>query len=240
MEYSLGGINFSLFDLQSQSNLELISQFPTGHVHFVNAAVLAEFRKSRQLRLILSESRSVNLIDSRPFSLIVSRNNHNKKYPQVRGVDFMRIILDGDYSRRYRHTFVGNTNSTLELLERKMKLLGISAEYEELPFADWYEFDLDAIASRALTYDPDFIWISLGTPKQDFVAYEIWKKTGIRTLCIGAALDFYLDPSKEAPKILQKMGGEWIFRLIKEPKRLWRRYLFGNFKAILQILWPIK
>jgi N-acetylglucosaminyldiphosphoundecaprenol N-acetyl-beta-D-mannosaminyltransferase len=68
----------------------------------------------------------------------------------------------------------------------------------------------------------------MGTPKQDYLAEELSRLTGITTVCVGAAFDFISGTKKEAPLFVQKIGMEWLFRLLTEPKRLWKRYIFGN------------
>ena len=76
------------------------------------------------------------------------------------------------------------------------------------------------------------VWVGLGTPKQDFVVHEISKQMPITAIAVGAAFDYLAGTLAETPKVIQKIGFEWLYRLIKEPRRLWRRYLLGNIKFI--------
>jgi N-acetylglucosaminyldiphosphoundecaprenol N-acetyl-beta-D-mannosaminyltransferase len=73
---------------------------------------------------------------------------------------------------------------------------------------------------------PNFIWIGIGSPKQ--LAIASWLKAhskGVKIFCVGAAFEFISDQKKQAPLWMQKNSLEWLFRLLSEPKRLWKRYL---------------
>jgi N-acetylglucosaminyldiphosphoundecaprenol N-acetyl-beta-D-mannosaminyltransferase len=73
-----------------------------------------------------------------------------------------------------------------------------------------------------------FILVGMGVPKQEFFAYELSKVSKDKVIiCVGNFLEFYFGTIKRAPKIFQKLGVEWLFRLIVEPRRLWKRYLIG-------------
>ncbi len=84
---------------------------------------------------------------------------------------------------------------------------------------------------------PDLLCVALGAPKQ-----EIWMHDNCRSLpigaaiAVGAALDTQAGLRKRAPRWTHKVGMEWLYRLAHEPRRLWRRYLFGNTRFILLVL----
>ena len=71
----------------------------------------------------------------------------------------------------------------------------------------------------------DFVWIGLSTPKQELFASRLAKYTNTGYIsCVGAAFDFHIGNVKQAPSWMQKLALEWFFRLMVEPKRLWKRY----------------
>ena len=70
--------------------------------------------------------------------------------------------------------------------------------------------------------------VGLGCPRQEVFVYEMRDAIGIPMLAIGAAFAFHADSLPQAPSWMQKRGLEWLFRLVQEPKRLWRRYLLLN------------
>jgi len=94
--------------------------------------------------------------------------------------------------------------------------------------------DNDAMVAAINAADPDLLWIGMTAPKQEKWAYSHWSELDIHCHCgtIGAVFDFYAGTVKRAPVWMQKAGLEWLYRLVKEPRRMWRRYVVGNVKFI--------
>lgn len=77
------------------------------------------------------------------------------------------------------------------------------------------------------------MWVGLGTPKQDFVSTALAERLSVPCVGVGAAFDFAAGSVREAPLWIQNSGLEWLYRLASEPRRLWRRYVFGNVRFIV-------
>jgi N-acetylglucosaminyldiphosphoundecaprenol N-acetyl-beta-D-mannosaminyltransferase len=102
------------------------------------------------------------------------------------------------------------------------------------------DFDFDSLATQLAALSPDIVWVGLGTPKQDFVAHELASRLDSTIVAVGAAFDFYSGTKKQAPRWIQATYLEWLFRLLSEPKRLWKRYLIGNIGFVSDIaLWVL-
>jgi exopolysaccharide biosynthesis WecB/TagA/CpsF family protein len=71
-------------------------------------------------------------------------------------------------------------------------------------------------------------FVGLGCPRQEVWVYEYGEGLSMPTLAVGAAFDFHAGNLSQAPILLQKLGLEWFYRLIQEPTRLWKRYVFLN------------
>jgi N-acetylglucosaminyldiphosphoundecaprenol N-acetyl-beta-D-mannosaminyltransferase len=83
----------------------------------------------------------------------------------------------------------------------------------------------------------DVIWVGLGAPRQDIWMYKYRPLLNAPVLIgVGAAFDFLSGNKRQAPRLLQNSGLEWLFRLVNEPRRLWRRYLIYNLRFISIIL----
>lgn len=95
-----------------------------------------------------------------------------------------------------------------------------------------------AIVSAINAAQPDLLWIGMTAPKQEKWTYSVWKNLDVRCHVgtIGAVFDFYAGTSKRAPLWWQQHSLEWLYRLIKEPKRMWRRYIIGNALFVFTIL----
>ena len=82
----------------------------------------------------------------------------------------------------------------------------------------------------------DLVWIGLGAPKQELFMQKVHERVDALMLGVGAAFSFHAGTTKRAPKMMQKLGLEWLFRLTQDPKRLFKRYLVTN----TQFIWYTK
>jgi N-acetylglucosaminyldiphosphoundecaprenol N-acetyl-beta-D-mannosaminyltransferase len=205
------------------------------HVHFVNAHVMSEVRDSILMGKIFSDFCSICFLDSRPIEMLLRKISKKSSPLQVRGIDFLRAFIDCDL-KGTSHYFLGSTEHVLSqfiaIYESKLNIAGI----ESPPYLEWDHMDKLGIYDRIRKSGAQFVWVSLGTPKQDFAAREIQATLGVTTIAIGAALDFVTLEKREAPRIVQRFGLEWLFRLFWEPRRLWKRYSVGNIIAILFLI----
>jgi N-acetylglucosaminyldiphosphoundecaprenol N-acetyl-beta-D-mannosaminyltransferase len=94
------------------------------------------------------------------------------------------------------------------------------------PFRKLTEEEDSRIVEEINCSNPDIVWVGLGSPKQDLWMYEHRDKLNAPVLIgVGAAFDFLAGTKLQAPHWIRDSGFEWLFRLVTEPKRLWRRYL---------------
>lgn len=97
--------------------------------------------------------------------------------------------------------------------------------------------ELQQINSAITAAAPDILFVGLGAPKQEYWIYENYLKVGVPiSLGIGVSFELVAGVVERAPKLMQKTGLEWLFRLFAEPRRLWKRYLLGNAAFVLLVL----
>lgn len=97
--------------------------------------------------------------------------------------------------------------------------------------------ELAAIQRSIRAAAPDILFVGLGTPKQEFWIYANHGELNVPlSIGIGASFDFVSGIIRRAPRLLQKIGLEWLFRLLTEPRRLWRRYLISNPLFVMLVL----
>lgn len=94
-----------------------------------------------------------------------------------------------------------------------------------------------AIVERINDLDPHIVWVGLSTPKQErWMAEHLGRLSAPVTIGVGAAFDMHTGAVPHAPGWMQRAGLEWLFRLLREPRRLWRRYLTNNPQFVMRIL----
>ncbi len=125
----------------------------------------------------------------------------------------------------------GGSTEVVEKLQSRLKQdhpdLQI-AGYESPPFRELTPDEDAEMVERINASGAGMVFIGLGCPKQDLFAYEHRDKVHAVQVCVGAAFDFHAGVKPMAPEWMQRNGLEWLYRLLQEPHRLWRRYLVTN------------
>ena len=133
------------------------------------------------------------------------------------------------------HYLLGSDADTLAALVTaiRYRFPGVSiAGTDSPPFRDPSQGELVDRDERIRRSGAHVVWVGLGTPKQDYEVARLASATGTVAIAVGAAFDFVAGTKPQAPLWMQRSGLEWLFRLASEPRRLWRRYLFGNARFI--------
>ena len=129
--------------------------------------------------------------------------------------------------------FMGSSQKVLDLIVKRaaevyphLKVVTYSPPYKP----EFSEEDNKAIIEAINAADPDLLWIGMTAPKQEKWTYSHWNELNIHCHVgtIGAVFDFFAGTVERAPIWWQRHGLEWLYRLLKEPKRMWRRYIIGN------------
>lgn len=129
--------------------------------------------------------------------------------------------------------FMGSSEKVLSLIKEKAKKVypNITVETYSPPYKpEFTDEDNKAIIDAINAAKPDLLWIGMTAPKQEKWAYTHWNELDINCHCgtIGAVFDFFAGTVERAPLWWQEHSLEWLYRLLKEPKRMWRRYIIGN------------
>ena len=136
--------------------------------------------------------------------------------------------------------FMGSSEKVLKLIREKAKTVypNIRIETYSPPYKpEFSEEENRAIIEAINRANPDLLWIGMTAPKQEKWAYRHWNELDIHCHCgtIGAVFDFFAGTMERASLWWQEHSLEWLYRLLKEPKRMWRRYIIGNTLFIWNI-----
>jgi N-acetylglucosaminyldiphosphoundecaprenol N-acetyl-beta-D-mannosaminyltransferase len=150
---------------------------------------------------------------------------------RVYGPDLMLALCQHGLMAGWRHYFYGATEEVLRdltarLTERfpQLQVAGVWAP----PFRALTREEEASTVARINAARPDLVWVGIGTPKQDFWMAHFRPRLDAPVLiAVGAAFNFHAGQVRQAPRWMMGAGLEWLFRLVMEPRRLWRRYLIG-------------
>lgn len=190
-----------------------------------NDAVLS--KKNRTVKKAVNSS-SLSVPDGKSLVLLGRLYGYKLKR-RVYGPELMNEFCKLAAEKGYSNYFYGGSEGLPEKLKTKLIMkypaLNVVGTYSP-PFRKLTEEEDKSIVEMINRANPDVLWIGLGCPKQQLWMYE--HKDNIKVpimIGIGAAFDFHAGTKKQAPLWMREHGLEWFFRLITEPKRLWKRYI---------------
>tara|TARA_A100001011_G_scaffold70166_1_gene71733 strand:+ start:463 stop:1170 length:708 start_codon:yes stop_codon:yes gene_type:complete len=170
-------------------------------------------------------------------SRILYKNDQNR----VDGFKVFHKTIEKGLNEEMTHYFYGSNKKVinlmiqnLELLYPKIKIAGFFCP----PFKSYLELSEEKYVRDLIHKNADVVWVSLGFPKQEEFIYELKNKYQITSnlVGVGAVFEWVAETKIKAPEWVANIGFEWIFRLIQEPKRLFRRYLIDNFLFIIYFI----
>lgn len=137
--------------------------------------------------------------------------------------------------------FLGSSDAVLNLIRHRVaeKYPKIEVDTYSPPYKpEFSDEDNEAMISAINHSNPDLLWIGMTAPKQEKWAYTHLNRLDVHCHIgtIGAVFDFFAGTVKRAPERWQRAGLEWLYRLLSEPRRMWRRYFIGNAKFIYYIM----
>ncbi|MEP9373353.1 WecB/TagA/CpsF family glycosyltransferase [Mesorhizobium sp. KR1-2] len=165
--------------------------------------------------------------DGMPLVWALKHAGHSQS-SRVYGPDLMLSVFEAGRSKGFRHFLYGATPNTLELLQARLlkrfpeaQVAGSCAP----PFHELSPQDEADFADRINRSGADIVWVGIGSPKQELWMARMRDRLEAPMLIgVGAAFDFHAGLKRQAPRMIQRSGFEWAFRLLCEPRRLWRRY----------------
>jgi N-acetylglucosaminyldiphosphoundecaprenol N-acetyl-beta-D-mannosaminyltransferase len=151
---------------------------------------------------------------------------------RVYGPDLMLAVCQQSEKHGYRHFFYGGAPGVAEKLVTRLKFrfpgLKVAGSCSP-PFRPLTPDEDQSIVEQIWAAKPDIVWVGISTPKQErWMAEHIGRLNSCVLIGVGAAFDFHAALKMQAPRWMQRNGLEWLFRLMTEPRRLWRRYLINN------------
>jgi N-acetylglucosaminyldiphosphoundecaprenol N-acetyl-beta-D-mannosaminyltransferase len=159
---------------------------------------------------------------------------------RVYGPDLMLNVAEASVDRGWTHYFYGSAPGVPETLTDNLtarfpglKVVGTHSP----PFRELTADEVAETASEMNRLAPDIVWVGLSTPKQEKWMARFRPLLDVPVIVgVGAAFDMHAGRIPQAPPWMQRSGLEWAFRLSKEPRRLWQRYLYNNPVFIGRIL----
>ncbi len=206
-------------------------------VTFTNVHMTVEANRNPAFGGIL-EQMDLNCPDGFPVYWLL-RQKHGERVEKVSGPDFMQSFCEQSASLNHRHYFYGGAPGIAQLTAETLaaRYPGLQATgYYCPPFRPLSAGETEDVARQIENSGANIVWVCLGCPKQEqWISDMRDRLPGKVFLAVGQAFDVVAGRTQRAPEFLSRHGGEWMYRLVQEPRRLWKRYLVTNslFVALL-------
>lgn len=177
------------------------------------------------------------LPDGKPLSIIGKKRGF-KNMDRITGPDFMENILSISEKKGWTHYFYGNTNENLDVL-----INYLSSTYPKLiikgfapsKFRPLTKSEENRFINQINSLNPDFVWVGIGAPKQEILCSKLADATNSIWVGVGGAFNVIAGIIPRAPQWMQNLCLEWLYRLLKEPRRLFKRYFITNIKFLFYL-----
>lgn len=183
---------------------------------------------------------SLILADGKPL-LWISKWYKTPIKEKISGSDLFPLLCEMAAKKGYSMFFLGAAEGVAakatENLKKKYNGLKIVGTYSPPYGFEKDEIESEKIIDMVKEAHPDILILGLGSPKQEKFVYHYCKDLGVPiSLGLGASLDFEAGNIRRAPKWMSNHGLEWLYRLIKEPKRMFKRYIIDDCKIVKLII----
>ncbi len=240
------GVGISVLTLESATDavLSAVENGQQGYVTVTGVHGVSECQSDADLRRIHNES-LLSTPDGVPLTWMGRMQGVGpEKMSRVYGPDLMLRVLDRGQAAGLRHYFFGGREGVAEMLKGKLLTRFPNAQIVGTytpPFRPLAENEELALLAELNELQPNCFWVGLSTPKQERIMASLLARYGTQAddaaarlpaplvmFGVGAAFDFHAGLIPQAPPWMQRSGLEWLYRLSKEPRRLWKRYCKNN------------
>lgn len=231
------GTQIDVLDMQQTIDLVekyILSKTPL-HLIGVNADKILEMKKNSLFSKIVN---SCGVINADGASVVLASKFLGYKLPErVAGIDLMQRLIKLCEAKEYSIYLLGAksnvVNQTAKVLIEQFPMLNIvgvhDGYFEE---SDWPE-----VSNILKSKMPDVVFIGISSPLKEYLV-EYFQNDGNNCVFmgVGGSFDVISGNIKRAPKWMQKMCLEWLFRVVQEPKRLFKRYFIGNLRFMHMVI----
>lgn len=229
------GVNISAVNIKTALSY-LKENYETAQGNYICAAnvhtTVTAFENAKYCEV--QNNSFLTLPDGKPLSVIGKKRGF-QDMDRVTGPEFMEEIIKATEKTEYSHYFYGTTQKNLDELEKflkdkypQLKIAGI----EPSVFRQLSSQEEEELVERINSSKADFVWVALGAPKQEIFCSKLCADTRAVWIAVGGAFNVLSGVIPRAPKWMQDHSLEWLFRLSREPRRLFKRYFVTNTKFI--------
>ena len=219
---------------------KLIEEKEKFYVCAPNAFLTVKANEDKQLLKIINEAAIV--VPDGMSSIWVAKKFKSLNLERISGYDFFYEFSKIADKKHLSYFFLGGKNQDVLIkIKNKLKVEFENIDVKGFFSPPFYTNEMPDEVNKSVIkmindLNPDVLWVGLSSPKQEKWIYENIKKIDIKMACaVGAVFDFYSGEINRAPVWMQKIWLEWLFRMVMEPRRLFKKYLIYNNKFMILV-----
>lgn len=225
--------------LSSDETVNLVEEYINAgkplHLMGVNADKINQCKKNVRLDNIV---KSCGIINADGVSLVMAGKFLGKHLPErVAGIDLMQDLVERSEEKGYKVYFFGAKEEIVRETSEKLKLKFPRLNVTGIRNGYFKEEELASISQDIKDKNPDIVFVGITSPLKEYVV-DFFQNEGHNRVFmgVGGSFDVISGKLKRAPIWIQKLNLEWLYRISQEPRRLFKRYLVGNFIFIKNIV----
>jgi N-acetylglucosaminyldiphosphoundecaprenol N-acetyl-beta-D-mannosaminyltransferase len=214
-------------DVTMSEAIEIIDGFiACGGIHqsvVINVSKVVQASNDATLRAII-ETCDLVTTDGQPI-IWAARLLGTPLRARVTGIDLMQRLIEHASTRGYRVYLLGASQSVVSAVARRIAMEQPGVKIVGYHHGYWADSDEPELVARIASASPQILFVAIPSPRKE-AFLGAWKDAigAPFVMGVGGSFDVYAGVTKRAPTWMQRMGLEWLFRVIQEPRRLWRRY----------------
>lgn len=227
-DFNIGGVEFNATTISKLFSRLTNNNFNSkGYITVSGVSGIMESYHSESVKNYHNES-IYTVPDGMPVVWIGKRRGLSLE--RCYGPSLMEYFLENSQGTNYKHFFYGGKPGVADLLREKVEdtyeSINVVGTYTP-PFRPLNENEEQDLISLVNDVKPDFFWVGISCPKQEAFMNQMINKLNVKYMFgVGYAFDVLSGKASKTPKFIQEIGMEWFYRLIKDPIRLWKRYLY--------------
>jgi N-acetylglucosaminyldiphosphoundecaprenol N-acetyl-beta-D-mannosaminyltransferase len=213
--------------------IKLAKEKKSNYICVANVHMTVEAYNDKKFQDIVN-SAIITTPDGMPIAKAI-KIFYNIEQDRVAGMDLFPDLLKEAEKHNLKIFLYGSTDEILNKIKEKAKNLYPNLEiigFYSPPFRELTEEEKKAIINYINSLEPNIVFVSLGCPKQEKWMAEMYGKINALMIGVGGAFLTFAGTQKRAPKWMQDLSLEWLYRLFQEPKRLFKRYAYTNTKFL--------
>lgn len=232
-------LNIIIDVLDVRETIDLVEKYVENkealHLMGVNADKINMLAINPRLKEIVN---SCEIINADGASVVLASKFLGKPLPErVAGIDLMQELVELSAKKGYRVYFLGAKQEIVEKTAAVLKERYLNLNIVGIHNGYFKEEDWPLICKELVEANPDFVFVGITSPLKEYLV-DYMQKQGLKCVFmgVGGSFDVISGSIARAPKWMQKMNLEWLFRVIQEPRRLFKRYFIGNLKFIKNVI----